>query len=179
MIEDILKVDKLFNEAMFLSKVNNIFVMLHNAIMLGNLDSVRHFLSKSLENYYDEIINDLNKQNKQQIYDELNVKSSMITKASVTDKEIIINVKLTSRYMDYIISKDTHKLLKGNNQRRIEKNYDLTLIKKIGAYYQNKFVKCPFCGADIDVNSNGKCTYCRKIFTAEDYDFILTNIRNS
>ena len=38
-----------FNEAMFKTKVDNIFVKLFTSIMKGNLDDVKHFINGSVE----------------------------------------------------------------------------------------------------------------------------------
>ena len=41
-----------FNEAMFKTKVDNIFVKLFTSIMKGNLDDVKHFINSSVESKY-------------------------------------------------------------------------------------------------------------------------------
>ena len=41
-----------FNEAMFKTKVDNIFVKLYTCIMKGDLTDVRHFISNELYNNY-------------------------------------------------------------------------------------------------------------------------------
>lgn len=48
-MNELLNIDKTFNEAMFITKVNNIFIMLHSAIMMDDLNRVRHFISYNLE----------------------------------------------------------------------------------------------------------------------------------
>ena len=49
MINELIKIDKTFNEAMFKTKVDNIFIMLHSSIMTDNIDRVLHFLSDELK----------------------------------------------------------------------------------------------------------------------------------
>ena len=53
-----------FNEAMFKTKVDNIFVKLYTCIMKGNLTDVRHFISEELYNNYINKINELISHNK-------------------------------------------------------------------------------------------------------------------
>ena len=36
--------------------------------------------------------------------------------------------------------------------------------------------KCPTCGANIDVNANGQCSYCHTIFNLEKYDWVITKM---
>ena len=37
--------------------------------------------------------------------------------------------------------------------------------------------KCPSCGANIDSNNTGICSYCGTSYNLEDYDWILTDIK--
>lgn len=175
-MEELLKLDPKFNEAMFITKVNNIFVQLHTAIMFDNLDKIRHFLSSDVERYYEDYLKKLNNQNARQMFDELNVKSTQINDIIIKEDEVLIKVDLTSRYMDYLIDKDSGKFISGVNDHRIEKMNHLTFSKKIGKNYDTIAQKCPGCGANISVNTSGKCAYCGTIFDAENYDWILTSI---
>ena len=54
-------------------------------------------------------------------------------------------------------------------------NY-LTLEKTINSGYNSSARKCPGCGANISVNTSGKCEYCGSIFNIENYDWVLTSI---
>ena len=175
-MDELLKIDSTFNEGMFITKVNNIFIMLHTAIMMNDLDRARHFLSPELESHYEEVLKDLNKRNVTQLYDELNVKTTEINNINILEDKIEISVDIVSRYMDYLIDKDSGDFISGINDYRVEKMNHLIFTKKIGAKYKNIAQKCPGCGANIDVNKSGKCPYCGTIFDAENYDWILTSI---
>ncbi len=168
--------DNNFNEPIFITRVNNIFIKLHTAIMKGDLTDVKHFLSDEVIAKYQTIIDNLNNHNERQMYDELNVKETSIIDESETDDNYIIKVRLISRYMDYIIDKDTGKLLKGDNTRRIAKQNILEFQKKKDAKDIAIVRKCPGCGASINVNDAGVCEYCGSIYNMKDYDYILTNI---
>lgn len=175
-MNELIKLDKSFNEGMFITKVNNIFIMLHTAIMMDDLNRVRHFISNELEKKYEIIIQEYNTKNLRKMYDELNVKTTSIKNVEIRENKAIINVNIVSRYMDYFIDKDTGNYISGINTRRIEKINHLVFEKIIGSNYQDIARKCPGCGANINVNSNGKCDYCGTIFNTEDYDWILTSI---
>ena len=43
-VSEFSKIDTTFNEAMFLSKVNNIFIQLFNSLMFDELKDVDHFI---------------------------------------------------------------------------------------------------------------------------------------
>lgn len=175
-MNELLKIDTNFNEAMFKTKVDNIFVKLHTAVMLGKLEQVKHFLSDDVYNKYQNIINNLNNNNQRQMYDELNVKSTEIENINILEDKIEIKVKIISRYMDYILEKSTGNYLSGNNTSRIEKTNILTFTKKIETKELKMSRKCPSCGANMDLNNYGKCDYCGMVFNLENYDYILTDI---
>lgn len=176
MLNELIKNDTNFNEGSFKSYVANVFVKLFTSVMLDELDNVKHFLSEDVYNQYKSKIDDLNNKGLRQIYDELNVKDSSIIKVSITDTDFIVTVIVTSRYMDYIVDKNSGNFISGNNQSRIEKNYTLIFTKKRNFLQQGVVRKCPGCGASISVNTSGKCEYCGTIYNLEKYDYILTSI---
>ncbi len=175
-MEELLKIDPTFNEGMFITKVNNIFVMLHSSVMMDNLERVKHFLSNNVYQKYESVLQDLNKRNVRQMYDELNVKNTSIKDITINNDCVIIKVDITSRYMDYLVDKETGKFVSGYNDHRIEKINHLEFTKSLKASSYNMDKKCPGCGANIDVNNSGKCAYCGSTFNAENYDWILTSI---
>ena len=166
-----------FNESMFKTKVDNIFVKLFTSIMKGDLSDVEHFISDEVKNKYMTYINELISKNERQMYDELNVKDTKILSRKELDNKEVIEVEIISRYMDYIIDIDTGEIIKGDDTRRIEKRNILVFEKKNDTKDIKLVRKCPGCGASISVNTSGKCDYCGTIYNLEDYDYILTDIQ--
>lgn len=178
MLDELIRLDSGFNEASFKSYIANVFVKLFTAIMLDELDSVRHFLSEEVYNKYRNIIDNLNSKNERQMYDEINVRDSQIIDVYIDDDSFNVKVRLNARYMDYKINKDNAEFISGNNSRRIEVVYELVFRKKRTFLQQGVVRKCPGCGASISVNTNGKCSYCGSIYNLDSYDYILTSITN-
>ncbi len=166
-----------FNESMFITKINNIFIKLFTNIMLDNLKEVDHFISDEVYNYAQDIINKAKDIHGIQMFDELNIKNSMITDYDVTDDNLIIKVLLVAKYLDYIIDIDSKEKIRGDDYQRKEQTYELTFIKKRKTKNQEISRKCPGCGAPISVNTSGLCAYCGSIYNQEDYDWILKNIK--
>ncbi len=175
-IEKIVGQDSAFSEATFKSYVNNMFVKIFTAVMLDELESVKHFMSEDVYLQFRGQLDQLNQKNLRQMYDELNVKSTEIVDFQMKEGEYVVFVKLTSRYMDYLIKKDTGDFVQGNNQSRVQVEYFLTLTKKSTFLTQKAVRKCPGCGASISVNTNGICEYCGAVYNLVDYDYILTSI---
>ena len=175
-VEEFRKIDTTFNESMFITKVNNIFVKLFTAIMLDKLDTVEHFISEDVYNYASNILNNAKGNGWRQMYDELNVKESRIVDIEVNNDVYIIKVYLQSRYMDYIINLSNGTLVSGNNKSRIQVDYNLVFTKKSNALKQGIIRKCPGCGAPVNVNTSGICEYCGSKYNQEDYDWVLTSL---
>ena len=175
-ISSFLVLDKTFNESMFITKVNNIFIQLFSSIMLDELDNVKHFISDEIFNYANEIVLKNKNNGTRQMYDELNVKNSSIHSIEVNENVYTIKVYLQSRYMDYIISLDDGSRVSGNDDSRIQVDYMLTFEKKVDFINQGVTRKCPGCGAPMNINESGKCSYCEAIYNQYDYDWILTKL---
>ena len=80
-------------------------------------------------------------------------------------------------YQSGWINKTTNfNVVSGDNTRRVENINYLTLEKTINSGYNSSARKCPGCGANISVNTSGKCEYCGSIFNIENYDWVLTSI---
>ena len=165
-----------FNETMFKTKVDNIFVKLYTSIMKQDLSDVAHFISDNLQNKLENKINNLKNQNKRQMYDEINVKNTSIISRNIENDKEVIEVELISRYMDYIIDRNNGDTIEGDDTRRIEKRNILRFEKKLNTKEIGLVRKCPGCGASISVNTSGKCEYCDSIFNGEDYDYVLVSI---
>ena len=175
-INDLIKEDSSFSESGFIAKVDNTFIMLLTAIMTDNLRRVEHKISKELFDKYKDMLANLNSKSERQMYDELNVKSTSIESIEKTSDKYIIKVLLTSRYMDYIVDKETGDYKSGINDRRIEKDNYLTFEKSINAKSDDIVKYCPGCGANVDTNSTGVCPYCGTTYDTKTYDWVLTSI---
>ena len=165
-----------FNEAMFKTKVDNIFVKVYTSIMKQDLRETSHFIGDNLEEELQNKIDTLKNYNQRQMYDELNVKDTRVLSRSITNDKEVIEVELVSRYMDYIIDIDTGDLISGDDTRRIEKRNILRFEKQLNTKEIGLVRKCPGCGASISVNKSGKCDYCGAIYNQEDYDYVLVSI---
>lgn len=174
--EEFLKNNPDFNETMFIAKINNIFVKLLTSIMTDKLEEVKHFLSTEVYTYAQSVINEAKSLNGTHMFDEINIKDSMITDYIVNKDVYQINVYLQSKYMDYIIDLSNSKIIRGNNNHRIDVNYNLTFTKKIKTLNQEVVRRCPGCGAPLSVNTSGLCEYCGSTYNQEDYDWILNKI---
>mgnify|MGYP000611072456 CR=1 FL=1 len=165
-----------FNEAMFKTKVDNIFVKLYTAEMKQDLSDVMHFINDDVRDMFQNRIDENKRLNRRQMYDEINVKSTNIIDRCITDDKEIVEAQIISRYMDYVIDMNTGATIEGDDTRRIEKRNILVFEKKIDSKDIGIVRRCPGCGASMSVNTSGKCEYCGTIFNQGDYDYILVKL---
>ena len=165
-----------FNEAMFKTKVDNIFVKLYTAEMKQDLSDVMHFINDDVRDMFQNRIDENKRLNRRQMYDEINVKSTNIIDRCITDDKEIVRAEIISRYMDYVIDMNTGATIEGDDTRRIEKRNILVFEKKIDSKDIGIVRRCPGCGASMSVNTSGKCEYCGTIFNQEDYDYVLVKL---
>ena len=69
-----------------------------------------YLLSDNIYEDFNNRLSNLNNNNERQMFDELNVKSTDIVDVEVTNDKYIIKVRLISKYLDYIVDKQTNKI---------------------------------------------------------------------
>ncbi len=177
-LDNLVQEDKDFSEAAFKAKADNIFIQLYTAVMKQDLQRVKHFLSDDVYAKYEQKINEIKARNEIQIYDELNVSDTNIVNVVETDEEFKLYINLLTKYLDYVISKDTRAFLRGNKDVRTERRIDLVFTKPKRAKELKAARTCPSCGANLDLNKTGVCAYCGSVFKLKDYDWVLTEIND-
>ena len=168
--------DSSIDNTQFLTKVDNIFILLISGVMFDELDKAKHKISEEVFNKYQSIIDSNKEKNIIQMYDEMNVKSTTIIDIRKTSEKIIVKVNLVSRYLDYIIDSNTGAFISGNNTERKEHYHKLVLEKRVDAKGVQTSMHCPTCGKPANVNATGICEYCGSLFNTDDYDYVLTSI---
>ncbi len=175
MIQKLEEFDKSFSEGTFLTKVDHIFIMILTSIMDNDMTRVKHYLNPDIFNKYEELVNHYKEKGYTRLFDEMNVKSTSIENVTITDTQIIVNVLIISRYMDYFLD-ENGEYLSGENTRRIEKEQRITFTKEINAESLKQVRHCPSCGANLDLNDTAICKYCNNTFDMSKYDYIITQM---
>ena len=169
------KYDKNYDESLFITKVDHIFIMILSSIMDNDMTKVKHYLSDEIYQKFDKLVESYKEKKVIRLFDEMNVKSTEINDTSFKDNNIIIEVTITSRYMDYFVNEDG-EFISGNNQHRIEKRHHITFTKNTNTKELNEARRCPSCGNTMDINKTGECPYCHQIIEMKEYDYIITEM---
>lgn len=187
-LEKILVVDTNFSKTQFKSFVRGIFMLIQKAWSNNDYHTLRAFEADSL--YYEHKIR-LEDLSRNGVYDKrenIGIKGVLLKDFKIEgDKEILV-VALTAR-MDRNFNNDVFK-------NRDSSYYLSSSIGKSGGnvpyimtFARNKGVKtkagsalsttnCYNCGAVIDVDDRGVCTYCNTSLVSGEVDWVLVDIKN-
>ena len=174
-MNEILKYDKDFSESKFITYVNNVFIQIYTSLMTKEIENIKHFVTDDVYGQLKQKVDILNQKGLIQMYDELNVAKTDILHYQVEDNQMIIQVMILSRYLDYFVDLDGN-YVSGNRDSRVSRNNYLTFTKKIDFQTVGTVNKCPGCGASIDVNASGICPYCGTVYNQEDKNWILSSM---
>lgn len=173
-LEELREKDQDFNASLFISKVNNMLKKIYNAITLNELDTVKHFLSESAFQKIQKKNDDVVQKGNHLIYEEVNV-SSGIRNIDEDEDYYRIEVYATIKYLEYIKSNDG-RIVSGNDLDRVTTNKRVLLRKIKKTIDKKNYYRCLGCGATLDINDNGKCSHCGRIFDLEEFDYIIDSI---
>ena len=174
-MNEILKYDQDFSESKFITYVNNVFIQIYTSLMTKEIENIKHFVTDDVYGQLKQKVDILNQKGLIQMHDELNVAKTDILHYQVEDNQMIIQVRILSRYLDYFVDLDGN-YVSGNQDSRVSRNYDLTFMKKIDFQTVGTVNKCPGCGASIDVNASGICPYCGTVYNQEDKNWVLSSM---
>lgn len=155
---------KKLNESFF-----NNYKQIQIAWMNYNLDTIKYLLSDELYNMYVMQLETLKVKNEKNIMKNIKYIDSYIINYTTTNNTETIEQIMVVKCYDYIIRKDTNKVVKGNKNRKKLYKYKLTFQKNV-----NKIQNCPNCGSNISVDTNHKCKYCNAVIVNNEANWVLS-----
>lgn len=169
-VEELSKKDNGFNSSIFISRANNMIKKLYNAVTLDELDTVDHFASDRVFNSFKEELDEAKAKNEMLIYDQVNVQTEI---ENIEEEKDLYKVSclVHCKFCKYYLSANGD-LLRGNQDTRIEVMKKAVFCKKIGT---NREVvsRCLGCGMPLNINDNGKCQNCGRVYDLEEFDYYL------
>lgn len=169
-----------FSSERFLSWAEQVFVQLQQAWTERDWKKARPFESEELFNLHKSQLDEFIRNGTINIMENVCVNESFLCDYAVEDKYEFLAVFINTRYNDYIIKEDTKQVIRGNRDRTYNVQYKLKFMRSIGVKtdkFSNKStMKCPNCGAPVDVNAAGQCAYCGTVITNGEHDWVLCNM---
>ena len=186
-LEKILAVDSNFSKTQFKSYVRALFMLLQKAWSNNNYHALRAIESDNLYYEHRAKIEELILNNCYDKRENIGIRGCLLKEFKIEgDKEVLV-VALTARML---------RSFDGDVFRLKEAKKKLTLfgdnvgtVPYIMTFMRNKGVKtktgvplatsnCSNCGAVINVDDNGVCTYCNTSLVSGEVDWVLVDIKN-
>ncbi len=160
-----------FDEKEFLKNGYQIYVDVQNAWTNFELDKVQNIITDELFNQYESQLSSMEIKGEQNIMKDFVLKSSAITNCNKQNDNIEVQTKYIVEFYDYIVNKESGKVLRGNSKRKVKMYYNLTFVRSAS---QTKIENCPNCGAKVDITSAGTCAYCGSKIVGENSNWVLS-----
>ena len=141
------------------------------AWMNDTLDDVKNVISNELYNQYDNQLQTLRVKNEQNVMSDIKFIDGYILSLKNTKDALYIKIIMGVTCKDYIIKKDSGKVLRGSSNLVRSYRYQLTYrLPNV------KVDKCPECGAPIeDSGDKVKCQYCGSDIVRFSDNLVLTD----
>ena len=159
------------SNAMTITKIKNIYIMLLHAISKENIAIVDHYLDDKLAAYYNNIIENNKKKNIKQVFRQQNITNITI----IEQNEEQITIQCLIRYISYFVNRQTNKYVSGDNKNRISKNVILQFRKN--QVPEKLAYDCPNCGASLNINASGICSHCGHALDERYSQYVLYLIK--
>lgn len=174
-LQKLIEEDSEFTESKFRSKVENEFIQIISAIMIGKIERIHHFVNEEVYKKIENRVNENLNNNRIEFFDEPNVANIELIKLEELEDRFALTVRVLFKSYNYYVEKSTRKYISGNKYEkdRSQTYYEIIFGKKKNAKKLGNVRACNSCGANLDLNMNGKCPYCGSIFKLEDYDWII------
>ncbi len=173
--------DPQFNEQVFKDKAETAFYKLQEGWKRQDLSIMRPFVSDSILSRFTNQLSDLKSRGEKNIVEDMTIGHTDITNMRSDANFNYITVKIDASAIDYTVNSQD-QIIRGDKNAKGFSEY-WTLLRSVGVKTnpdkQLKDNKCPNCGAALQVNATGKCEYCGAVITSGQFDWVLSEIKQS
>ncbi|MGB1016058.1 MAG: TIM44-like domain-containing protein, partial [Nannocystaceae bacterium] len=159
------------------ARLELIYTELNQAWTALDLRGARPFVSDALCNYLQYWIDAYKNQGLKNVLENMRITKSEIVK-TVRDRHFdAVTLRVYATGLDYTIRTSDNKRLSGSAKRNRAYTEYWTLIraaKTRGAPRTDP--NCPNCGAPLNIEMAGTCTYCNAHLTSGEFDWVLSRI---
>ena len=164
-----------FDKEEFKQECYKIYLDVQDAWMNFDLDKVKNVLSNELLAQYESQLATLEVKGEQNIMEDFVLVDSILTSAKGENNTLEVTMTLIVRFKDYIINQETKEVLRGSNKTAHTVTYEMTFRKEVS---EERTVKCPGCGAEVDIVTSATCPYCHQELVQDSTNWVLTQKRN-
>lgn len=172
--------DPAFNVDAFLARVQKVFFLVQEAWSECKPEISRRVMADALWQQHRVQIEGYVERHQRNMLDNLAVANVSIVSASSDESYDTITVRILAACADYDVDTQTGKIVRGNRSvQQWSEDWQFQRSSKAttrpdGGMMENR---CPNCGAPLQVDLAGVCTYCHAQIMAGDFDWVLTRIQ--
>lgn len=156
------------DEKEVLNDAYNIYVRIQEAWMNDCIESVSDILSDEMLNQYETQLTTMRVKHEQNVMNSFKFKGGYICSFSENDDSYKISVILKVKCKDYLINKNTKKVLRGKKYKKNYYVYKLVFLKSF-----NGLKTCPNCGAELQSGGGVYCPYCSSKIIVNNGNMIM------
>lgn len=160
-----------FDDKKFLQDGYQMFLDVEDAWMNFELDKVHNIITDEMFNMYESQLSSMEIKGEQNIMSGFVLRDSAITNCIDQNDNVEVTAKYIIEFYDYIIEKESGKVLRGSKTNKLRMYYDFTFIMK---NTDEKIDNCPNCGAPVEVNASGVCPYCNSKIVGENTSWVMS-----
>jgi predicted lipid-binding transport protein (Tim44 family) len=171
--------DPAFAADAFLKRVASAFDALQTAWQARDLAAARGFMSPGLYYGWSAQVDQLKEQHRKNVLEGLRIDG--ISPVGVVHGAVFddVMVRIAATCADYEIDETTGRIAFGDKRPESWEEY-WTFQRGVGVATTGKpgtlEKQCPNCGAPLNVNAVGECTYCKAAVTSGKFDWVLSRI---
>ena len=154
----------------FKNKINKHFIDVQLSWMNFDYDALRKLCTDELYNQYKTLLEALKLKNEQNIMSDFKVNQISVYNIKTENNITEISVYLDIMFKDYVINTNTKKVVRGSRNIYFNNSYELTYVVS----NQDKLIKCPTCGAEVEVISSNVCPYCKNTIVQTSNEIVLS-----
>ena len=181
-ISEYVKIDPGFNEAALCERASNLYVKMQNGWTAKDIEPLRPYFTDAFFTQMERSLKDLAKRGETNYVERIAVLDVSALGFNQTADEDHIILRLRTRIIDYTVKDSTQEVIRGSRQREKFMTYEWDVMRQKGMKTSAdgdglKNIKCPSCGAPLDINASARCPYCRSVIQQQAYDWVISSIR--
>lgn len=171
--------DPAFDENAFLGESERAFFLVQQAWTERKPDLSRRVMADGIWQQHKAQIDQYVAQGRQNVLDQLSVGGARVIGAHSDQTYDTLTIRFLAACSDYDVDVNSGKVVRGDRSVEqwsedwvFQRSSSATTNPKGGTLSQ----KCPNCGAPLDLDLAGVCSYCRAPVMSGKYDWVLTRI---
>lgn len=178
-LETIRAHDPAFDENAFLARVERVFFVVQQAWMQCNPMVSRQVMADGIWQQHKAQIDGYIAANRRNLLDGLAIGNAQLTSAHSDASFDTVTVRIRAASADYDVDAKSGHIVRGNRQMQewqedwLFQRSSRAVTKPGGGLGEQR---CPNCGAPLDVDLAGVCSYCKAAVMSGAYDWVLSRI---